>query len=67
MKFKRRVLSALVKDLLLEISRILELDVTSRMGGEDLRGKSKCTRLKANVRKALPRYTLNAELVLPSC
>jgi hypothetical protein len=37
MSFKRRVLSALGKDVLLEISRGLELDVTTRMGVEELR------------------------------
>ena len=37
MSFKRRVLSALGKDVLLEIGRGLELDVTTRMGVEALR------------------------------
>jgi len=37
MSFKRRVLSALGKDVLLEIGRGLELDVTSRMSVEELR------------------------------
>jgi hypothetical protein len=32
MSFKRRVLSALGKNVLLEIGRGLELDVTTRMG-----------------------------------
>ncbi len=35
MSFKRRVLSALGKDLLLEIGRGLELEVTTRMGVEE--------------------------------
>lgn len=37
MSFKRRVLSVLGKDLLLEIGRGLELQVTSRMTVEELR------------------------------
>ena len=37
MSFKRRVLSVLGKDLLLEIGHRLELGVTTRMGEEELR------------------------------
>src|SRR5512140_3114637 len=37
MSFKRRVLAALGKDVLLEIGRGLKLDVTTRMGVEELR------------------------------
>jgi len=61
MSFKRRVLSALGKDLLLEIARDLELGVTTRMGVEELRdalARSKRARLDAIVRESLPRDTL---------
>jgi type I restriction-modification system DNA methylase subunit len=61
MSFKRRVLSALGKDLLLEIGRGLELDVTTRMGVEELRdalAKSKRARLEAIVQESLPRNAL---------
>ena len=61
MSFKRRVLSALGKDTLLEIGRGLELDVTSRMGVEELRdalAKSKRAKLDALVHESLPRDTL---------
>lgn len=61
MTFKRRVLSALGKDELLEIGRDLELDVTTRMGVDDLRdalAKSKRASLTAIVRESLPRDTL---------
>lgn len=61
MSFKRRVLSALGKDLLLEIGRGLELDVTTRMGVEELRdalAKSKRAKLDAIVQESLPRDTL---------
>jgi len=61
MSFKRRVLSALGKDLLLEIGRGLELDVTTKMGVEELRdalATSKRARLEAIVRDSLPRDTL---------
>jgi hypothetical protein len=37
MSFKRRVLPALGKDVLLEIGRGFELDVATRMGVEELR------------------------------
>ncbi|MBL9013317.1 MAG: hypothetical protein JNL83_04020, partial [Myxococcales bacterium] len=61
MSFKRRVLSALGKDLLLEIGRGLELDVTTRMGVEELRdalAKSKRAKLDAIVQESLPRGAL---------
>lgn len=61
MSFKRRVLSALGKDVLLEIGRGLELDVTTRMGVEELRdalAKSKRTKLDAIVQESLSRDTL---------
>ncbi len=61
MSFKRRVLSALGKDHLLEIGRGLELDVTSRMGVEELRdalAKSKRATLDMIVHESLPRDTL---------
>ena len=61
MSFKRRVLSALGKDLLLEIGRGLELDVTTRMGVEELRdalAKSKRAKLDAIVQESLSRDTL---------
>jgi hypothetical protein len=53
MSFKRRVLSALGKDVLLEICRGLELDVTTRMGVEELRdalAKSKRARESSSSR-----------------
>jgi hypothetical protein len=55
MSFKRRVLSALGKDFLLEIGRGLELDVTTRMGVEELRdalAKSKRAKLDAFVQES---------------
>jgi hypothetical protein len=61
MSFKRRVLSALGKDVLVEIGRGLELDVTTRMGVEELRdalAKSKRTKLDAIVQESLSRDTL---------
>ena len=61
MSFKRRVLSALGKDLLLEIGRGLEIDVTTRMGVEELRdalARSKRAKLDAIVQESLPRDTL---------
>lgn len=61
MSFKRRVLSALGKDELLEIGRGLELDVTTRMGVDDLRdalAKSKRANLAAIVQESLSRDTL---------
>lgn len=61
MSFKRRVLSALGKDVLLEIGRGLELDVTTRMGVEELRdalAKSKQAKLDAIVQESLSRDTL---------
>ena len=61
MSFKRRVLSALGKDHLLEIGRGLELDVTTRMGVEELRdalAKSKRAKLDAIVQESLSRDTL---------
>ena len=63
MSFKRRVLSALGKDQLLEICRGLELDVTTRMGVEELRGalaRSKRVKLDAIVHELLSRDTLEA-------
>jgi SAM-dependent methyltransferase len=63
MSFKRRVLSALGKDILLEIGRGLELDVTTRMGVEELRdalARSKRARLETIVQESLPRDTLRA-------
>jgi len=63
MSFKRRVLSALGKDALLEIGRGLELEVTSRMGVEELRGalaKSKRAKLDAIVQESMSRDTLKA-------
>lgn len=61
MSFKRRVLSALGKDVLLEIGRGVELDVTTRMGVEELRdalAKSKRAKLDAIVQESLSRDTL---------
>src|ERR1043165_4163893 len=61
MSFKRRVLSALGKDVLLEIGRGLELDATTRMGVEELRdalAKSKRAKLDAIVQESLSRATL---------
>ncbi len=61
MSFKRRVLSALGKDLLLEIGRCLELDVTTRMGVEELRdtlAKNKRAKLDAIVQESLSRDSL---------
>ncbi|MEJ7600094.1 MAG: DNA methyltransferase [Kofleriaceae bacterium] len=61
MSFKRRVLSVLGKDVLLEIGRGLELDVTTRMGVEELRdalAKSKRAKLDAIVQESLSRDTL---------
>lgn len=61
MSFRRRVLSALGKDTLLEIGRGLELDVTTRMGVEELRdalAKSKRAKLDAIVQESLPCDTL---------
>lgn len=61
MSFKRRVLSALGKEELLEIGRGLELDVTTRMGVDDLRdalAKSKRANLAAIVHASLSRDTL---------
>ncbi len=63
MSFKRRVLSALGKDALLEIGRGVELDVTTRMGLEELRdalAKSKRAKLDAIVQESLARDTLEA-------
>jgi hypothetical protein len=54
MSFKRRVLSALGKDVLLEIGCGLELDVTARMSAEELRdalAKSKRAKLDAIVQQ----------------
>ncbi len=61
MSFKRRVLSALGKDSLLEIARGLELEVTTRMGVEELRDAlagSKRAKLDTIVQESLPRETL---------
>jgi hypothetical protein len=61
MSFKRRVLSALGKDVLLEIGRGLDLDVTTRMSVEELRdalAKSKRAKLDAIVQESLSRDTL---------
>ncbi len=61
MSFKRRVLSALGKDVLLEIGRGLELEVTTRIGVEELRdtlAKSKRAKLEAIVQESLSRDTL---------
>lgn len=61
MSFKRRVLSALGKDALLEIGRDVELDVTIPMGVEELRdalAKSKRAKLEAIVQESLSRDTL---------
>jgi hypothetical protein len=61
MSFKRRVLSALGKAVLLEIGRDLELDVTTPMGVEELRdalAKSKRAKLDAIVQESLSRDTL---------
>ncbi len=61
MSFKRRVLSALGKEQLLDIGRGLELDVTTRMGVEELRdtlAKSKRAKLEAIVQESLSRDTL---------
>lgn len=61
MSFKRRVLSALKKDQLLEVGRGLELHVTARMPVQELRdtlARSKRARLEAIVTVSLPRDTL---------
>lgn len=61
MSFKRRVLGALGKDALLEIGRGLELEVTTRMGVEELRdalAKSKKAKLDVIVQESLSRETL---------
>src|SRR5688572_19511104 len=61
MSFKRRVLGALGKEELLEIGRGLELEVTTRMGVDDLRdalAKSKRANLAAIVHESLSRDTL---------
>jgi hypothetical protein len=61
MSFKRRVLSALGKNVLLEIGGGLELDVTTRMSVEELRdasANSKRTKLDAIVQESLSRDTL---------
>lgn len=58
MNFNRRVLSALGKDLLLEIGSGLELDVTTRMGVRDALAKSKRAKLDAIVQESPPRSTL---------
>jgi type I restriction enzyme M protein len=61
MSFKRRVLSALGKDLLLQIGRGLELEVTARMRVDELRevlAGSKRARLEVIVQESLPRDTL---------
>ncbi len=60
MTFKRRVLSALGKEQLLEIGRGLELEVATRMGVDDLRevlAKSKRARI-AGIVDSLPRDAL---------
>jgi hypothetical protein len=61
MNFKRRVLSAPGKEVLLEIGRGLELEVTTRMGVDELRdalAKSKRAKLDAIVQESLSRDTL---------
>jgi SAM-dependent methyltransferase len=61
MSFKRRVLSVVGKDQLLEIGRGLELEVTARMRVEELRdalAKSKRARLEAIAQESLSRDTL---------
>jgi hypothetical protein len=61
MTFKRRVLSPLGKDQLLEIGRGLELEVATRMGVDDLRdviAKSKRASLIAIVQESLSRDVL---------
>ena len=61
MSFKRRVLSALGKDELLEIGRALELEVTTRMTVDELRDSlaaSKRAKLAAIVSESLSRDTL---------
>ena len=61
MTFKRRVLSALGKDELLEIGRGLELDVTTRMTVDELRdalAASKKAKLATIVGPKLSRDTL---------
>ena len=61
MSFKRRVLSALGKNHLLDIGRGLALDVTSRMGVEELRDTlthSKRAKLEAIVQESLSRDAL---------
>jgi len=63
MTFKRRVLSALGKDDLLEIGRGLEFDVTTRMSVDDLRqtlAKSKRVTLDVIVQESLSRDALKA-------
>lgn len=61
MSFKRRVLSALGKEELLEIGRGLELDVTTRMTVDELRealARSKRAKLESIVHDSLSRDTL---------
>lgn len=61
MSFKRRVLSALKKDQLLEVGRGLELHVTARMPVQELRdtlARSKRAKLEEIVTASLPRDTL---------
>ncbi|MBK9031572.1 MAG: N-6 DNA methylase [Myxococcales bacterium] len=61
MTFKRRVLSALGKDELLEVGRALELDVTTRMTVDELRdviAASKRAKLSLIVQESLTRDTL---------
>jgi SAM-dependent methyltransferase len=61
MTFKRRVLSALGKDQLLEIGRGLDLEVATRMAVDDLRdviAKSKRASLSAIVQESLSRDAL---------
>src|SRR6185369_15469273 len=61
MTFKRRVLSALGKDTLLEIGRSLALDVSTRMSVDALRdvvAKSKRANLASIVDESLSRDTL---------
>src|SRR5688500_4809669 len=68
MSFKRRVLSALGKDLLLEIGRGLELDVTTRMRVDELRdalAKSKRVTLDATASLALAAGNLALSALAP--
>ena len=61
MSFKRRVLSALGKDELLEVGRALELEVTTRMTVDELRdtlAASKRAKLATIVSESLSRETL---------